>query len=58
MLKRSGTSRREDNNRRSGMDRRLQVMPVDEEKRASLDRRLMEDRRVSIDRRDTQETSA
>ena len=48
---RSSSDRRGLETRRSGMDRRLNMMAVSEERRSGIDRRSMMDRRIYLDRR-------
>jgi len=51
MKKRSGDDRRELNGRRTGTERRLQVIPVEIDRRTGIDRRSGEGRRFDNDRR-------
>ena len=52
MKNRTGDDRRDMSGRREeSNDRRMQVAPVDLDKRSGIDRRASVDRRLSIDRR-------
>lgn len=48
---RSSSDRRSLETRRRGMDRRLNVVAVSEERRYGIERRSMMDRRICLDRR-------
>jgi hypothetical protein len=50
---RSSSDRRDLESRRNGMDRRLNIMAVSEERRSRFDRRSMTNRRIFMDRRMT-----
>lgn len=50
---RSSSDRRGLENRRSGMDRRLNIAAANEKSRSGIERRLMTDRRIYLDRRMT-----
>ncbi len=49
--KRTGEDRRNSDGRRTCVDRRLEVVPINEERRSGIDRRMSDCRRIGIDRR-------
>jgi len=48
---RSGQDRRQESDRRTGGDRRLQILPAASERRTDYDRRSAPDRRIYANRR-------